>query len=224
MRSKTLFYILFVYSLSFLVLLGLKFCFISVLLFPVMNSPIVCDESVLVIVGGMGPMAGIECYKYVLENTTTNGTDQDNLNSLIISYPRSIGNRVDYVLGKSCKNPGESVLDFLQSQLECIVRTYKRVVIGVACITFHCPSVFSVFQQGVKSRFPEVELVSIISATVEFVRTLYPHLRRVGIMSTDGTRHVRPFEDDMSKQGISLVYLNDDQQSIITSCIFNEQW
>ena len=189
-----------------------------------MNSPIVCDESVLVIVGGMGPMAGIECCKYVLENTTTNGTDQDNLNSLIISYPRSIGNRVDYVLGKSCKNPGESVLDFLQSQLECIVRTYKRVVIGVACITFHCPSVFSVFQQGVKSRFPEVELVSIISATVEFVRTLYPHLRRVGIMSTDGTRHVRPFEDDMSKQGISLVYLNDDQQSIITSCIFNEQW
>ena len=224
MRSKTLFYILFVYSLSFLVLLGLKFCFISILLFPVMNSPIVCDESVLVIVGGMGPMAGIECCKYVLENTTTNGTDQDNLNSLIISYPRSIGNRVDYVLGKSCKNPGESVLDFLQSQLECIVRIYKRVVIGVACITFHCPSVFSVFQQGVKSRFPEVELVSIISATVEFVRTLYPHLRRVGIMSTDGTRHVRPFEDDMSKQGISLVYLNDDQQSIITSCIFNEQW
>ena len=224
MRSKTLFYFLFVYSLSFLVLLGLKFCFISILLFPVMNSPIVCDESVLVIVGGMGPMAGIECSKYVLENTTTNGTDQDNLNSLIISYPRSIGNRVDYVLGKSCKNPGESVLDFLQSQLECIVRTYKRVVIGVACITFHCPSVFSVFQQGVKSRFPEVELVSIISATVEFVRTLYPHLRRVGIMSTDGTRHVRPFEDDMSKQGISLVYLNDDQQSIITSCIFNEQW
>lgn len=189
-----------------------------------MNSPMVCDESVLVVVGGMGPMAGIECYKYVLENTTTNGTDQDNLNSLIISYPRNIGNRVDYVLGKSCKNPGESVLDFLQPQLECLVHTYKRVVIGVACITFHCPSVFSVFQQGVKSRFPEVELVSIISATVKFVRTLYPHLKRVGIMSTDGTRRVRPFEDDMSKQRISLVYLNDDQQSVITSCIFNEQW
>ena len=189
-----------------------------------MSSSLVCDESVLVVVGGMGPMAGIECYKYILENTTTNGTDQDNLNSLIISYPRNIGNRVDFVLGKSCKNPGESVLVFLQSQLECLVRTYKRVVIGVACITFHCPSVFSVFLQGLKARFPEVEVVSIISATVEFTRTLYPHLRRVGIMSTDGTRHVKPFEDDMSKQNISLVYLNDEQQSIISSCIFNPQW
>lgn len=189
-----------------------------------MSSSTVCDESVLVVVGGMGPLAGIECYRYILENTTTNGTDQDNLNSLVISYPRSIENRVDYVLGKSCKNPGESVLDFLQSQLECLVRTYRRVVVGVACITFHCPSIFSVFRQGLKSKFPEVELVSIISSTVEFVRTLYPHFRRVGIMSTDGTRHVKPFEDDMWKQQISLVYLDDDQQSIISNCIFNQQW
>ena len=71
-------------------------------------------DSVILIVGGMGPLAGIQCYKYVLENYKSDGTDQDNLDTVIVSYPGRIENRVDYVLGRSSINPGDCVLRFIK--------------------------------------------------------------------------------------------------------------
>ena len=53
-----------------------------------MNDGLPADDCVIVIVGGMGPMAGLKCFEYVMSNSITNGTDQDNLLSLIhISEP-----------------------------------------------------------------------------------------------------------------------------------------
>lgn len=189
-----------------------------------MNSSFSLVDCVLVIVGGMGPLAGIKCFEYILENTITNGTDQENLNTLVISYPMRIGNRVHYLLGNDSCNPGESVFEFLKSQLECLFLTYKRVILGAPCITFHCPAIFRDLQHKLISQFPGLEIVNIISSTVSFINDIYPRLKRVGIMSTDGTRHAKPFEDEMRRLGVSLVYLNDKQQAVISECIYNTKW
>ena len=66
--------------------------------------------------------------------------------------------------------------------------------------------------------------MNIISSTVSFINDIYPRLKRVGIMSTDGTRHAKPFEDEMRRLGVSLVYLNDKQQAVISECIYNTKW
>lgn len=181
-------------------------------------------SSVIVIIGGMGPLAGIQCYKYVLENSKTNGTDQGNLDTLVVSYPRRIENRVDFVLGRSDVNPGSCVLEFLLPYLQMLSTSYKKVIVGVPCVTFHCPPIFSVFSEGIESSFPSVIVVSIVKSTVDFINSYYPNISRIGILSTDGTRRLKPFAKEFEKSKKELVYLSDRQQVVVTDCIFNTHW
>ena len=50
-------------------------------------------------------MAGAECFKYVTSNSNTNGTDQNNLDVMLVSFPSRIVNRVDFVLGRDGHQP-----------------------------------------------------------------------------------------------------------------------
>lgn len=181
-------------------------------------------DTVIVVIGGMGPMAGIECLKYITSNCETDGTDQDNLNVILLSFPALVDSRVDFVLGHSSVNPSEAVLHFLKPQLDALQHSYKRIVIGVPCITFHCSCIFSLFRTGVSAMCPCAEVVSIISATTQFIKEHCQFIKRVGIISTDGTRQAKPFAEEFSTNGIHVVYLTDEQQSVVTDCIFNVHW
>lgn len=182
------------------------------------------DESVVVIVGGMGPLAGVKCFEYVTQNCSTNGTDQDNLSVLAISYPKYIADRTEYIVGKVDQNPAESVLQFLVPQLRFLSSCYKRIILGVPCITFHCLPIFSVFERSLQESFPQVSLVSIVSETVRYIRCHHPDVVRVGIMSTNGTRQAKPFQRQMNANGITMVYLSDEQQDVVSQCIFSTEW
>ena len=181
-------------------------------------------DAVIVVIGGMGPMAGIECLKYITSNCETDGTDQDNLNVVLLSLPALIGNRVDFVLGRSDRNPSEAVLRFLRPQLDALQKSFRRIVIGVPCITFHCPCIYSPFRQGISELYPGAEVVSIVSSTTQFIREHCHFIKRVGLLSTDGTRQAKPFAEEFAQHGIHIVYLTDDQQSVVTDCIFNVSW
>lgn len=181
-------------------------------------------DAVIVIIGGMGPMAGAECFKYIASNSKTNGTDQSNLDVMLVSFPSRIVNRVDFVLGRTDINPASCVLEFMKPQFQALSASYKRIIVGVPCITFHCPCCFSVFQDEVRSLFPTVEIVSIVTSTVSFVDRYFPEVRRIGIMSTDGTRHAKPFKQEFGAHNIEIVYLTDDQQCVVTDCIYNVHW
>lgn len=189
-----------------------------------MNDGLPADDCVIVIVGGMGPMAGLKCFEYVMSNSITNGTDQDNLSVLALSFPKNIGDRTEYVFDRTNHNPAQSVLQFLIPQLKPLSSLYKRIVLGVPCITFHCPCIFSAFEGILQESFPNVSVVSIVSETVRYICSHYPDAARIGIMSTNGTRKVKPFQYKMNEAGKQMVYLSDDQQEIVTQCIFNTEW
>ena len=172
----------------------------------------------------MGPMAGVECYRYVLENTKSNGTDQDNLDALVVSYPQHIENRVNYIVGTEESNPGESVLRFIKPYLQMLSATHKHIVIGIPCVTFHCPAIFSVFSEGLRNCFPNAKIISIISSTVDYIQNHYPTITQIGLLSTEGTRRSKPFQHELAGLGKSIIYLSDSQQQVVSECIFNTQW
>ena len=182
------------------------------------------ENTVIVIIGGMGPLAGIDCLRYIMDNCKTDGTDQDNLNTILLSYPAIIESRVDFIMGVSDVNPAESILRLLEPQLHSLKTLFKRILIGASCITFHCPKSYSVFEDGMKSSFPDVELVSLISSTVTFIKNHFSESKRIAIMSTDGTRKAKPFESEFYANGFSPIYLTDSQQAIVTDCIYNQKW
>lgn len=182
------------------------------------------NDSVIVIVGGMGPMAGLKCFEYVMSNSITNGTDQDNLSILTLSFPKNVGDRTEYVFDRTNTNPAESVLQFLVPQLTLLSSVYKHIVLGVPCITFHCPCIFSAFEGILQESFPDVSVISIVSETVQYICSHYPDAARIGIMSTNGTRKAKPFQSKINETGKQMVYLSDDQQGIVTQCIYNKEW
>ena len=181
-------------------------------------------DTVIVVVGGMGPLAGLDCIRYITENSKTDGTDQDNLNAVLLSFPALIESRVDFITGKSDVNPAHSVLRLLGPQVQCLRSLFKRILVGVSCITFHCPQSFSVFEEGMKQFTAEVEVVSLISSAVKFIQVHFPNSRRIAILSTDGTRMAKPFEKELSASGYQAVYLSDAQQAVVTECIYNHEW
>lgn len=181
-------------------------------------------DTVIVVVGGMGPLAGIDCIRYITENSKTDGTDQDNLNAVLLSCPALIESRVDFITGKSDINPAHSVLRLLRPQVQCLRSLFKHILVGVSCITFHCPQSFSVFEEGMKQFSPDVEVVSLISSAVKFIQVHFPNSRRIAILSTDGTRMAKPFEKELSASGYQVVYLSDAQQAVVTECIYHHEW
>ena len=68
------------------------------------------------------------------------------------------------------------------------------------------------------------EVVSIVSSATQFIREHCQFIKRVGLLSTDGTRQAKPFAEEFALHGIHIVYLTDDQQSVVTDCIFNVTW
>ena len=117
-------------------------------------------DAVIVIIGGMGPMAGAECFKYVTSNSNTNGTDQSNLDVMLVSFPSRIVNRVDFVLGRTDINPATSVLEFIKPQFQALSTSYKRILVGIPCITFHCPCCFSCFEMRYEASFRRSRLLA----------------------------------------------------------------
>ena len=51
------------------------------------------------IVGGVGPLAGLDVFKKIIEETVVQ-KDQEHLPVLLMSYPHLIVDRTEYLLGK----------------------------------------------------------------------------------------------------------------------------
>ena len=88
------------------------------------------------IVGGIGPMAGADLYKKIVENTIAN-TDQEHLSVLLASMPNEIADRTSFLLGKTDKNPAPAI-----AQIILMLERAGATHIGIACNTAHSPQIF----------------------------------------------------------------------------------
>jgi len=68
--------------------------------------------------GGVGPMAGVYLHKSIIDNTVTNGTDQDHLEIHHFSRSHDINDRTEYLLGKVKENPAEGMFRMVSTAVE----------------------------------------------------------------------------------------------------------
>ena len=69
----------------------------------------------IIIMGGMGPMAGLELHKLLLSLNKNIEKDQDHKSVLHLCYPNKISDRTNFLLSKEKteRNPGQEALDVL---------------------------------------------------------------------------------------------------------------
>ncbi|MEM9920678.1 MAG: amino acid racemase [Bacteroidota bacterium] len=156
-------------------------------------------EVVIGIVGGMGPQAGATLFNYIMQHTDA-GTDQEHLSVVLMSLPKHIADRTAFLEGKVAVNPAVHIakiildLEFLGAQ-----------VIGIACNTAHSPRIYNCIMEELYRNNSLVKLIHMPEATCHYLKENYKWVRRVGLMSSNGTYNSNIYKDTLQEMGFEVV-------------------
>lgn len=158
---------------------------------------------VIGIIGGMGPEAGVEFQRRLIE-AVRGRPDQDHLPVLHVSDP-AIPDRTES-LARGDETWVRRVLE-LGRKLEALGATE----IVVCCITAHTR--WKEIQQGLF-----VPLLNLVTWTTGKIKR--SGCRRVALLATRGTIASTIFQREFSGSGITLVLPDDRRQSVVDDVIF----
>jgi len=169
------------------------------------------------IVGGMGPAAGVDLAQKIISNTKAK-TDQDHLDQMLFSFPKTIDDRTDFIIGKTNKNPGTSIA-------EIILKMEKAgaVVAGLACNSAHAPQIFDQISAILKKKNSKIKLLHMIREVAFFIKKHYPDINNIGIMGTTGTYTVNLF-DLIEEFGFATINISKEEQHLLHSAIYDSDY
>lgn len=157
------------------------------------------------IVGGIGPMAGIDLYKKIVENTIAQ-RDQEHLSVLLASLPAEIVDRTAFILGESEINPANAL-----ARVILMLENAGSSYIGIACNTAHAPAIFDAMLAILDQAGAKAEIVNLIDRTVADIYSHPLHLRQVGVLCTSGSYRAKLYQDALERAGLLPVMLDYDR-------------
>lgn len=158
------------------------------------------------IIGGLGPMA-TAYFMELLVGMTDVEVDQEHIESIVLNCPQ-IPDRTAYILGKSEENP-------LPSIVECGIKLKELGVdiIAIPCITAHH------FYDEMVSKIG-IPVINAVKETLNECKNR--HVRKVGILATDGTIQSHIFQNMFEKEGIEVVIPNSFYQEKVMNLIYKD--
>jgi len=152
-------------------------------------------EKIIGIVGGAGPFAGLDLCQKILEETIAE-KDQDYLTVLNWSQPNLILDRTEYLLGQVDENPGVAIAEQVRRLGEA-----GAAVAAIPCNTAHSPPIYDVIVAELVRQSVQVNFLHMIEETAVFLQTNFPHIQRVGILSTTGTYRAQIYPNCLQPAG-----------------------
>jgi aspartate racemase len=151
----------------------------------------------------MGPWVDPLLLRKILGYQVTLGMhrDQDAIPLLLAEYAGVIEDRTEFLTGASVRNPAVEV-----ARIGRMLAAQGACVLGIPCNTFHAAPIFARFEQELAD-LTSVQVVHMIQATL---RDLAPGLRRIGILSTNGTYVHRIYSAPVEASGLEAVTLPYD--------------
>lgn len=175
-------------------------------------------QKFICIAGGVGPLAGVDFHKKIIAHSTGITKDQDHLNVLHLSFPKLIPDRTDFIGGQESINPGIAMANLIQS----FVHKEADFVIGIPCNTFHHPSIMGAFRERIENYYPSVIIIDMIQETLEYIKKQANVYKKVGLLSTTGTRKSNIYFVD--SQMFEIVQLPIEEQAALQDIIYNKDW
>jgi len=169
------------------------------------------------IVGGVGPLAGVDIVKKIIEETNAR-RDQDHVPVLLSSQSHRIPDRTEYLLGKEPINPG-----FAISEIALELEKAGATVLGIPCNTAHSPRIFEVIQEELHKNNSKVQLLHMVAEAAKFIQENFPEAA-VGVLSTIGTRNTGLYKQVIESHGLKCIEPNDILQNKIHTAIYDETY
>jgi len=166
------------------------------------------------IIGGLGPLAHTTFEQILIEQNTKRGVkrDQDHPLWLLINAA-NIPDRTESLLGQV-----ESCVPWLVKYGKFLESAGVDFLV-VPCNTAHA------FYEPVQSHL-QIPWIHLIDCTTEFIIENYHNIKKIGILSTDGTLRAALYHNSLVKAGfipISL-QLGSEFQKLIMNTIYDLSW
>ncbi|MDX1912737.1 MAG: amino acid racemase [Saprospiraceae bacterium] len=168
------------------------------------------------IVGGIGPMAGIDLYKKIVDNTIAQ-RDQEHLSVLLASLPADIADRTAFLLGEAAINPANAL-----ARVILLLEKAGARHIGIACNTAHAPAIFDTMLDHLKQAGSQAEICHLIEITLAAIQTAPLQIRQVGVLCTSGSYQARLYQGALERAGLLPVMLNFDRHvELVQAAIYH---
>lgn len=168
------------------------------------------------IIGGIGPYAGLDLFKKILDNTNAN-TDIEHIPLILYSIPQEIDDRNDFILGKSNSNPAYSISN--------IILKLKKIgaeIIAIACNNAHASSIFDIIKNN--PEFKSINVLSIVDALINYLDSNLPKVKNIGIMSVKGAYISKVYDNALTKNNFNVIDLPEELQNLVNEAIWNPKF
>ncbi len=169
-------------------------------------------------------MAGTDLHRQIILNTRTDGTDQDHIDVVHLSYASRISDRTKFLLHTVEDHPGLAMADVIIGGAEFVARQGQKAVAGVPCNTFHAPEIFQPYREELQRRSPETDVAHMLEETARYLKEHVPGIRNIGLLSTTGTRNSRVWHTQMEQYGITITEIPEELQPRLHENIYHPLW
>lgn len=171
------------------------------------------------IVGGVGPYAGIDLLKKIYDNTVAN-SDQEHLDTVLLSMSSSINDRTEYLEGIIKQNPADAITKVIL-KMESIGVT----IAGIPCNTAHSDGIFDIVLEQLQTAKSSVKLLNMIEESIAFIKNKYPEIKNIGVLSTTGTYKSGVYSKLLKAKGYNVIVPTMEiQEKYIHSSIYNSEY
>ncbi|MEM9297385.1 MAG: amino acid racemase [Bacteroidota bacterium] len=157
------------------------------------------NEKVIGVVGGMGPQAGADLLSRIFKLTKA-GKDQHHKSVILMSFPKHIADRTDFIEGKVEVNPAINI-----SKIIIRLETCGADVVGIACNSSHAPEIYDRILEELDKAGCRVQLLHMPKETCRFIKDKYPSISRVGVMVTNGAYQSGVYQGTLESMGLKAI-------------------
>ncbi|TVQ67187.1 MAG: aspartate/glutamate racemase family protein [Balneolaceae bacterium] len=206
------------------------------------------EKQIIGIVGGMGPVAGVDLASRVISQTMA-ASDQDHLPMVLFSFPDEIGDRTEFILRQQAAaesssdskvSPGAETspgsdpssdykANHEQNPADAIARILLNMeragvtVAGMACNSAHSPVIFDRISEVLRENRSGLGLLHMIREVAWFMTYEFTGIRKVGIAGTTGTRAAGLYLY-LEQFGIEVQNTTDEEQEVLQSAIYHQEY
>lgn len=174
------------------------------------------EDRVIGIVGGMGPEAGGMLFNRILALSEAS-RDQDHLSVIMMSLPKYMADRTQFLEGKEDVNPAFNITKIILKLEEV-----GASIVGIPCNTTHVPAIMNKIQELLREAGSNIRLLHMPVETCKYIAEHYPTYRRIGIMSSNGTYRSLLYKNLLEHYGYDTILPEEDfQQDIIHNIIYD---
>lgn len=155
----------------------------------------------------MGPQATIDLYNEIIAQTPAK-CDQDHIKTIIYSNPK-VPDRTQAIVAQ-----GESPLPYLMEGAKFLEKAGANFIL-IPCNTAHY--YLAQFEKEVA-----IPILNMVELTIAYIIEQFPHIKKIGLLSTTGTLRTRIYQDNIEKQNLEAITSSRaDQESMVMKAIYN---